>query len=278
MGIYDREYTKSRPDRDGGVAWGSRLPPRGALALIGLHALAFLLVFAARLDRSAPIGSVLVLRGSTSHPAAILLHPFGVGSIWSLIFVGYAIWTLGGRIESRFGTGRLLTLYVLGTILAGGVYFGFAQIAPDLARYPLALPVGAFAAWALAAWRNLSDEMVSIFGRLVTVSKATGIAALVVAGWVFFRGGPAATGWLLAAAAGSLAWPVTNLSRGRTFANRPFERSPTWRSREERRSEPEETDIDDILAKITREGLDALTPEERDRLEAARRAKQRRSR
>jgi hypothetical protein len=39
---------------------------------------------------------------------------------------------------------------------------------------------------------------------------------------------------------------------------------------------PDEPDIDDTLAKISRQGLDLLTQVGRDRLEAARRAKQRR--
>ncbi|MFQ5806718.1 MAG: rhomboid family intramembrane serine protease [Phycisphaerae bacterium] len=284
MGVYDRDYTKTGAGRGAGIAWGAHLPPRGALALIVLHGLGFLTVLMMRHDAGGAAATMFVLRGAASHPAAIVLHPIGSESILTLAFVAYAIWTLGGRIESRWGTTRLLSLYVLGTIISGGVYFGFAQRAPDLAGYALVMPTGALAAWALAAWRNLSDEMVSVFGRLVTVAKATAIGAAIVAGLVFFRGGPAATAWLIAAAAGSLAWPVVNVFRGNVRAS-----SAARQLRRARAARPptrcdaaqpvaEDPAIDDLLAKISREGLDALTPAERERLEAARQAKLRQSR
>jgi len=283
MGIYDREYTKSRPGRESGLDWGAILGPRGALMLIGLHLLGFVVALVLRHDAGAKATVTFVLHGSVSHPAAIVLHPIGGGSVLTFVFVVGVIWTLGRRIETRFGTGRLLGLYALGTLIGGSVYFGFAQTAPELAVYPLALPVGGLAAWVLGAWRGLSDETVSIFGRLTTAAKASAIGAVVVAGLVFFWHGPAATAWLIAAAAGSLAWPALNVIRGPVGAPAAPRQGKTQAprrqaGRNEAGTPAGDAPIDDVLAKISREGLDALTSEERKRLEAARRAKLRQSR
>jgi membrane associated rhomboid family serine protease len=187
MGVWDRDYSKASPDqRAGGMDWRSYLPQRSVLVLIALHVLGFLVVHMIRHDAGQQAILPFVLRNDALHPAAILLHPLGNLSLLRLLFVVYVFWTLGGRIAVRFGAARLWSLYVVGTLISGVVYFGFAQLASGLAGYPLVIPAGALAAWALAAWRNLSDEMVSIFGRLVTVGKATAIGVAIVAGLVFF--------------------------------------------------------------------------------------------
>lgn len=284
MGAYDRDCAMADAGRRSGRDWRAFLPTRGALGLIILHVLGFVLLIAVRPGVGPGRASQFQLEGNTSHPAAIVLHPIATHSPVVLALVLVAIWGLGGPIESRLGTGRLLSLYVCGNVLAGGVYFGFAQMSPDLAGSALAMPAGALAAWVLAAWRRLSDETLSVFGRVITVARAAAVGAAIVAGLVFFFGGPAATGWLIAAAAGSLAWPALNAACGHAAvvpasqrAKLPSPASP--QSRGERLSpEIDDPAIVDILAKVSREGLDALTPAERDRLEAARRGKLRQSR
>jgi len=284
MGVYDRDYSKSERDRERGADWRFSLPPRGTLALIVLHVLGFLMVVLMRPDAGRQAAAMFVLQGAASHPAAIVLYPIGGGSALTLPFVVCAIWVLGRRLETRIGAGRLLLLYFVGTIIAGGVYFGFAQVAPDLASYALAMPAGALAAWVLAARRNLCDEMVSVFGRLVTAARATTIGAAIVAVWIFFWNGPEATGWLIAAAAGSLAWPAVSVIAGNVgAATEPpqLRQAKPVRPRPHREEVPPAADepaVDEILDKISREGLDALTPAERDRLEAARQAKLRQPR
>ncbi len=285
MGVWDRDYSKTRLGGEaGGIAWGSYLPSRGALVLIVLHLVGFFMVHIVRHDAGEQATVLFVLRGDALHPAAILLHPFGNRSLLTLIFVIYAIWTLGGRIEARFGTARLLATYAVGTLLAGVVYLGFAQLSTVHTQYHLVIPAGALAAWALGAWRNLTDEMVSILGKLMTFAKATAIGAAIVAGLVFFRGGPAATGWLIAAAAGCLAWPVMNIIGVNLGA---VTRSRRIRPRQADRSQPrsstpkpaaDDSVLDELLGKINREGLEALTPAEREQLEAARKAKLRQPR
>jgi hypothetical protein len=285
MGVWDRDYSKTGYRREvGGVDWRSRLPPRGALILIVLHLIGFLTVHLVRRSAGEQALVLFVLRGDALHPVAVLLHPFGNLSILTLIFVVYAIWTLGGRIEARFGIGRLMGTYVVGSLIAGVVFLGFAQLSSEHSGHALDMPAGALAAWVLGAWRNLRDEIVSIFGKLTTVAKATAIGAAVVAGLVFFQGGPAATGWLIAAAAGSLAWPSVSLLGGVSGAagraRMPRVRGTVGEGSPSDRVEPglADADLDEILAKISREGLEALTPAERKRLEAARRSMLRRPR
>ena len=284
MGVWDRDYSKARPgEQAGGTDWASYLPPRGSLILIVLHLFAFFMVLVLRHDEGDQALSMFFLRGESLNPVAILLHPFGVISLLTLIFVIYAIWVLGGRIESRFGAARLCYSYVLGTLLAGIVFLGFAQLSPAHSEYELAMPAGALAAWTLGAWRGLNDEMVSVFGKLMTTAKAVAIGAAIVAGLVFFRAGPSATGWLIAAAAGSLAWPALNLFLGGSTHRAAASTAMTYRF-PARSNKPSSSDvltdreIDEILAKISRNGIDSISEEDRQRLEDARKAKLRRSR
>jgi hypothetical protein len=117
---------------------------------------------------------------------------------------------------------------------------------------------------------------VLLFGRLQTMSKVTAITAGIVVGVVLLFSGPRAVAWLAALAAGvATGWLVDALLGLRTTERR------FWRVHEEppatRSHLSEEPDIDDILDKISRCGLHSLSPAERERLEAARRAKLRRS-
>jgi hypothetical protein len=284
MGVWDRDYSKSDYTwTDGGSGWRSRLPSRGPLILIVLHLVGFFVVRAILSGEAGGVPVQFQLSSETLHPAAILLHPFGNRSIWTLIFVVYVVWVLGGRIEARFGIATLLGTYVVGTLIAGVVFLGFAQLSSEHSAYALDIPAGAMAAWVLGAWRRLRDEMVSVFGKLMTTAKLTVIGAAIIAGLTFLRGGPGATGWLIAAAAGSLAWPVVNtLSEigsptARLHSSRRGRAAGTAPPQDAAES-TDDAELDEILAKISREGLESLSPGERQRLEAARRARQRRSR
>jgi membrane associated rhomboid family serine protease len=285
MGVWDRDYSKSGYERRvGGIGWRAHLPPRGALLLVVLHVLAFFVLRVLQHDRGDAAVLMFRLRNDALHPAGILLHPFGNLSLWTLLLVVYAIWKLGGHLEARFGTARLWGTYLAGTLIAGVVFVGFAQLSGAHASHALVLPVGALAAWVLGAWQRLGDEMVSIFGKLTTTAKATALGAAIVAGLVFLFNGPGATGWLIAAAAGSLGWPIVSLAGrlGRAMTTgRPARRgravNPAPRT-ESPESVAADAVLDELLDKISREGLEALDPAERARLEAARRAKLRRNR
>jgi membrane associated rhomboid family serine protease len=272
MGVWDRDYARTRPDEERRTRRRARVPPPGALTLLAVHLFGIVMVTVMRHDAGPQAADVFRLEGNTSHLAAIALHPIGTHSWLAFAFVVLVIWMLGARVERRLGPGHLLALYVAGTLIAGSFYFAFAQVAPELAEYALVIPAGGLAAWVLAARRSLVHETVALLGHSTTTATAATVGAAIVAGCVFFWGGPGATGWLLAAVAGSLASPASRLIRGEVGT---ATRSRRPRRQGVERAAPEEPAIDDILTKISREGLDALTPAERDRLEAARRAKQR---
>jgi membrane associated rhomboid family serine protease len=280
MGIYDRDYLRREPTATRGSTWRHRLPSRGAVGLLVLHVLGFVMVRTLQHDEGPQAVILFTLGGASLHPAAIALHVIGTDSSLTLALVLAGIWVLGSRIESRVGTGRLLTLYGVASLIGGVVYFLLAQRWPEFARYPLEVPVGGLAAWTMTAWRGLRDETFALVGRPISVARAVGIGAAVVPGWVFFRAGPDATAWLLAAGAGSLADPLLNLVRTRAGLGRlttdAGRAEPGPRAqRNEPRPGADEPVVDEILAKISRGGLEALTPAERERLEAARRARQR---
>ena len=282
MGWRDREYAQTWEGESGRVVRGVHLPPRGTLALVVLHVLAFLIVWGLPSDEGLDVSALLAVSGPAPHPLAILAHPVATTRLGTLALVVFAGWTLGARLESRFGTARLLALYVCGNLLAGAVCFAVARWQPDLAAAALSFPAGALVAWCLAAWRGLADEFFSLFGRLLTVAKTAALAAVIAAGVVLLLNGRGASALLAGAAIGGVAEPLVEglaalrRRRARRRSPTPTEHRPTRPATRPAQPPPDEPDIDDILAKISRQGLDSLTQAERDRLETASRAKQRR--
>ncbi|MBN2445420.1 MAG: hypothetical protein JXO22_01745 [Phycisphaerae bacterium] len=274
MAWWERDYTESR-ETGAETRRSFDWPPPATMTLLMLHVLAFAMMFVTRLDTPNSPLRYLMLTGGANHPLAIATHPFTTSG-WSIIIVLYATWVLGGRIERRLGTRRLLRLYVYGNLLAGGAYYVAALVlkSPDLV--PLTYPVGALAAWCLTAWRHFRDEMVMLWGRLANFGKLAAIAGAIVVGLNIMLYHSASTGWLIAVIAGCVAMPlaetlpIIRVSQPRRAvpARSRFSRLETPATQQDTTS-----DIDDILAKITEHGLDSLTDEERARLEAARRAR-----
>jgi membrane associated rhomboid family serine protease len=248
-----------------------------------LHGAAFGLML--MLDRGGNVDIVrlLVLKGAESHPLGIVLHPFATTGLLSILFVVLALWSLGAQLEPRLNAPRLVGLYVLGNLTAGAVYFGAARLAPGLSGAPLDSPIGALAALCLAAWRQLRNEPVQVFGRVTSAGVVYGICALIVLGLALVASGVGGLAWLAAALAGGGSTLVVERLPAIHLPHRlrpqhtvrPYSPRPVVPST--RRHEAE-IDIEDILAKISREGLAALTEAERARLEAARQAKLRDSR
>jgi len=282
MSWRDRDYAHAWEGESGRVVRGVHLPPRGTLALIVLHVLAFLVVWGLRSDEGLDVSALLAVSGPAPHPLAILVHPIAIARLGTLALVIFAAWTLGARLESRFGTARVLALYICGNVLAGAVCFAVARWQPDLAAAALNFPAGALVAWCVSAWRRLADEFFMIFGRLLMVAKAAALAAVIAAGVILLLNGAGAAGLLAGAAVGGVADPLVEglaalrRRRARWRSPTPAEHRRTRPATRPSQPTPDEPNIDDILAKISRAGLDSLTQAERDRLEAARRAKQRR--
>jgi len=286
VGWQDREY--NRDQRDAG-RFGLLLPPKTAFTLVAIHTTAFLLLGLARFRDLEPIRALLPLTGPESPWLAVFLHPIAAQSFAPFLVTVFTIWTLGARIESRWGGVRMLGYYLTGNVIAGAVYFGVANMAPGMAGVPLVMPAGGLIAWVLAAWREIDDEMVSIFGNLTSLGKAAGIGALIVLGFVAVRYSLGGFGWVLAAAAGGAAQPLIAALAASSPRPAGGWRDPgpaALRARPARRPRPipddalppidvtgDEDDIDDILTKISERGIESLTPDDRARLESARQAR-----
>ncbi|MCA9244000.1 MAG: hypothetical protein KDA32_08610, partial [Phycisphaerales bacterium] len=178
--------------------------------------------------------------------------------------------------------GWLLSTYAVGNLLGGGGFLIVARLNPPLAIFPLMMPIGALAAWAWWGWRNLRTDTVLVFSQAVRAGDLIAIIAAVYIGMTILGRGFGTVAWLAAIGCGiaapALVDAINEWREGRAEAPARVARRPATRSISRERSEqpaPEtrDDDIDDVLAKISREGMDALTDAERARLEAARQRK-----
>jgi membrane associated rhomboid family serine protease len=277
VGWQERHYSENAYDTFRATRRGLRRPPNGTLALMVVHGLAYLLVLALGRGGGADIAGLTALPGSA---AGILLHPLSTERIFRVVFVVLALWSLGGRIETRLGARRLMLLYVAGNLLAGVVYWVLARNAPALATAPLDYAAGALAALCLTAWWHLRDDSVQVLRWVTSMARVYAICAAIVVGLAFLEASAGATAWLVAAlAGGGSAWVIEHWpARVRRARPRRAVRGPAIPPLPTMPGPPDEPDIDDILAKISREGIGSLTDAERERLENARRAKLRHSR
>ncbi|MBP7745080.1 MAG: hypothetical protein KA383_03035 [Phycisphaerae bacterium] len=278
VGWQERDYSDESYGEPVSTTGGLRRPPNGTLALMIIHGAAFVLMLMLRHGNGEAIVAMCALSGETAHPLGILLHPLATADVLRAAFVVLALWSLAGRLEPRMGLLRLVVLYVAGNLVAGGVYFAVARGLPTLATAPLDYPVGALAALCLTAWRQLRHDLVQLLGRVMSVATIYTICAGIVVVLAFADAREGALAWLLAAAAGAGSAPLA--ARWSSGPRRPRRvRQVVRPSIPPAIIQPplDEPDVDDILAKISREGIGALTDAERDRLERARRAKLRRS-
>lgn len=275
MSWRDRDY--SRRPADETSRWQAHLPPPGTQILLVLHLLGLVLAWAAAGDPTArDLLNFRLYAGHVTMPA-VLLHPFAAQG-FSVLLPLVALWWLGSELERAVGTARLLWLYAFGTLCAGAGFAGAVLLLGFNGTLALAHPVGALAAWALTGWLRQRETYTVVRGRLISVGKLIAISAGVITMLIIFIAGQAAAAWTVGVLAALAAVPLTETTLRLTHRNR----RPAV-SRAARRPPPapppargEEPDIDVILDKIHREGLDALTDEERERLESARRAKLRR--
>lgn len=277
VGWQERDYSDESYGEPVSTAGGLRRPPNGTLALMIIHGAAFVLMLMLRHGNGAAIVSMCAPSAESAHPLGILLHPLATADVLRAAFVVLALWSLAGRLEPRLGLPRLIVLYVAGNLVAGGVYFGVARGLPTLATAPLDYPVGALAALCLTAWRQLRHDLVQVLGRVMSVATIYAICAGIVVVLALAGERAGALAWLLAAAAGAGSAPLA--ARWSSWQRRPRRVRRVVRPSIPPaiiQPPPDEPDVDDILAKISREGIDALTDAERDRLERARRAKLRR--
>jgi hypothetical protein len=243
------------------------LPPPVSLGLIVVHTIAFCVLLVSSGEGGA--AAALPLWSGNLRIAALLAHPFATSHPLGLGLTVFGIWTVAGRIEGRYGWSRVMLLYVAGNVVAGLSFAAYARVLPEGGMFALTIPVGGLAAWCGAAWFGLSDEYVSIFGRLTSVARAAAIGSAIAAGFVLLLESSACAAWITAlivgGASGMLvqAWGPTLSFKIRRRPVRPKTKPDPGPIRPP-------VVIDVILDKIARDGIDSLTAKERERLDAAR--------
>lgn len=271
MGWQDRDYSDAPLGEPTPTAAGLRRPPGLTLALMLLHGGALFVMLATAEGSATPPAAAITLHATSISLLGIVLHPIASAGLLTTLFVVLALWSLAGRIERRRGAMRLAVVYVIANTVAGAAYAATANAAPHLARAELDYPVGVLAGLCLLAWRHFRAEPVQVLGRMTTIGTVYLVCAAIVAGLVVLRDGVGSAAWLIAAGAGACATGVLEwLPTARTAARRP--RVPRRRPAPRRRTAPaDDPELDALLAKISAEGIDALSEAERERLERARR-------
>ena len=302
-----REYAQEGPWRDPAQFAGMRMPTGALRWLVILQVVGWVAAIGLRKDH-AHLQHYLNGLASTvdARPLAILLHPFtpnaarfGLGIFILLFSIGMHL-SLGNLVLQHFGQRRLLSLFIVGSLLSGFFYFSAGLLTPALAAHPLDYPAGGFAAWAFLAWRGLKFEYVPIGEKLYALPSVIAIFAGVLLAFELITGGVGAFQWIAAALFGALAvfvapyfegvgWPRWRgrRSKVRPSVHRGGDVGPELAAIEakllgssqslERGTSPAtrsaDVEIDAILEKISRSGVAALTPVEKAALEAARQAR-----
>lgn len=289
MGWRERDYSQSDPFRAGPFhSAGLRVMfySTAALVLASLQAAAFVAVQHAGRNLDRQITPILGLHGD-AYPIAIITHPLATDDPVVFLLTVLAIWTLASRAALRRGTWGILTLYASGNVLAGCAFWLVGRIEPAWATARLEFPLGGLAALLLDLWPRRcelpSAERASMVGTKTLIT-----CGLVLAGGalVWLRG-YGAMAWCAAGLSGALAAPLFYIlsdyrqrKRGLGAGEAGIACGPEIVPRSSGISTTEaenEPDIDDILAKISREGFSRLSQEERQRLEVARQMKLRRT-
>jgi membrane associated rhomboid family serine protease len=274
VGWRDRDYSQDTWMERSSTGFGFRRPPRATAALLGLHVTSVAALYLVGLYRpeTALLGR-LSLSAQSAHPLAVFTHPLATRDLFSLLLTILFVWALGGAVERQFGARRMLVLYVAGNALAGLSFLAVVRVQPALGGVPLDYPAGALSAWAVASLRGLFHQTVPLFGRPRRIGHIALAAVGSGLGLTLALRGAAGSAWLAAVLVGGLTEP------GLRHVRLPA-RSRAWprrRRQPHRRPPPEEPELDHVLAKISRYGMAALTPADREVLEAAREAKLRAS-
>jgi membrane associated rhomboid family serine protease len=286
MSWRERDYTWFSESSGAALRdWRSLLPPPGATGLLVAHLTGFIIALLLRHGVSENAAESIALTNELN-AWTVFTHPIATtnGLMLSCILCG--VWSLAGRIEDLLGMRRMLALYAGGNVLAGLAFVVIARFWPINASASLSEPVGAVAAWVVTIWTLLPFENVGLFGRFFSLRSVGLTCTAIVATLTVMQYGPGATAWLTAAFVGGAVAPVIDVAYTLVARRRQrAESAPSRPTRSERRSEPARRtnpapepesqlpEIDDLLAKISRAGIDSLTASERARLEAARKAR-----
>lgn len=253
---------------------------RAALALLIFHTacavlLISLLIAGARLPEE-----YLAISAAAPNWWTILTHPAASVDFFRVLLTLLILWTIAPRIEEMFGRSRLLQSYLLGNLAAGAVFFSVARLRPAWTAQPLDYPVGAGIAWLVLFWQTARHEMTLIAGRQMRMGNVIAVVGGVLLLLTLAIGGTGSIGWMLSAAVGGAVgvWQPLQLNIRMSRRRTPMSGKswPATRLRVvETTSEPAADDakIDEILKKISRDGIASLSEADREKLEAARQSK-----
>ncbi len=275
MSWRERGYSESVFDRVFAPLGGPRWPPPITLFLMVFHGVLYFLMLALREGADAATLQRMVLGPERLDPLGVFLHPIASPNLLTVIFTVLVVWSLGRRLEPLIGSLHMALLYLLLNPLAGLGFVIVGTLRPELAGAELDYPVGFLAGLCLGAWRELRDFPVQVFGRRTTIGRLYAICGLIVVGLVALRSGLGAVGFAVAVLVGIGGAEVLLWLRNWRTLRRLTRRSPAAHRRRSH-MRPAVPDVDDILAKISRAGIDALSEDERRRLDEARAARQRR--
>lgn len=294
MGWRERDYSQCELFGEGAF-----VPPRlrvmlystAALVLVTVHMAAFVAIHLAGRGLGRQVSDLLGLHAG-AHPVSIVTHPLATADPIVVLLSVLALWMLASRAALRHGTAGIVAIYLSGNLLAGCAYWVVGRIEPAWATAALEFPLGGLAALLLDLWPRRGEHLFTELKHVVGANTLIACGIVLAGGALVWLRGYGALAWCAAGVAGALAAPLVarlsdylprrSISAARSGGTlrrpvAPDEAVSRAAPRCPPGDEPLEPDIDDILAKISREGFSRLSEEERQRLEAARQAKLRRT-
>lgn len=284
MGIYDRDYIRDQP----GPTW--RLRDQSVVTLlIIVNVAVFILDMFFVQDREHVLVDAMALRvDSLQHPLEwwklfTSLFAHSPDSLRHLLWNMFALWVFGRDVEAHYGRAEFLRLYLVFGVVAGLVW-ALIEMALHGASPQSAIGAsGAIAGVEILFALNFPRRTILLF--LVLPVQAWVAAILMVIADLAGAGQPAsqvAHTAHLAGAGMALAYFLLHMNFGRLlpggFSLRSLRSKPKLRVHNPPAVESDLSEkVDEILAKISREGEASLTKAERQTLEeASKRYQQRR--
>ncbi len=257
-----------------------------ALVLAGLHTAAFAAVHLVERSLGWQAKALLGLHAE-AHPIAIITHPLATNDALVFLLAVLAVWMLASRAVLRRGTWSILAIYASGNCLAGCTFWLVGRIEPAWAAVGLDFPLGGLAALLLDLWPRRSELPTSGVAGVVGTKTLIACGLVLAGGVLVWLREYGALAWCAAGLTGALTAPLSHILSDCLSRQRAAAPEQSWRASGpvdvQRLSGPSianaevEPEIDDILAKISREGFSRLSEEERQRLELARQMKLRRT-
>ncbi len=283
MGLYDRPYMqKEYKPPGGGITFGLPKPSSAVKFLLIANVAVFLFqIFLDQPRRGWPAGIISGLLGVTvrdfwqiwRYVTFQFLH--STKGIWHILLNMIGLYFLGSPLEKRWGSKRFLWFYLSCGVVAGVAYVVIGAVGGVPHWMPIIGASGGVYGLVLAAAVLFPNfrilflffpvpirlAAVIIFGGMILMVMRAAAAGQVTAAMsdVAHLGG--------AAAAAVWIWGLPRLSAKRLRGGGGG-RSGAWQKKLEKRREIQR-EVDEILEKIHREGMDSLTRREKKILRQA---------